>query len=237
MLLVRLLGSSRFASNAKVKHVYGDTSGYAAEIGGYEITLDTLHDSEMKLFDGLEFINRPALPEFVAKQIGRLQAVMARRAESNADLAVVLDTYAEHLEKYPPDVVATVCWRVIENKKWLPLVSELVAECEQLMLFRRAVWDCFQEKRSPVLANKVASKRIEADPRLHQNWKDLPKSKWLKQHFDWAICECRDMLTLARQNPTIMDASLWEKKISTLEDERGCFIHEPVGQQDRPTVF
>jgi len=88
MLLVQLLTSSRFVSKAKVSHVYGDGGGYDVEVVGYEIALDALHDGELKLYDALEFLNRPATPDFVAKQVGRLQAVMARRSESNSDLAV-----------------------------------------------------------------------------------------------------------------------------------------------------
>jgi hypothetical protein len=219
-LLVQLLPSSRFVSKSKLKHVYGDGGGYDVEVVGYDIALDALHDSEMKLYEALEFLNRPATPDFVAKQIGRLQAVMARRSESNADLAIVVDTYTSHLERYPPDVVAAVCCQIIDRSKWFPLVSDVVAECEKIVRFRKAVWECFQEKRNPMLAAKSEAKRIEADPRLQEAWKTLPKIKWLPQHFDWAIADCEDMLAMALKNPSSMNPALWEEKIVKLKQEK-----------------
>jgi len=99
-------------------------------------------------------------------------------------------------------------------------VSDVVSECEKIMRFRKAVWECFQEKRNPMLAAKDEAKCIEADPRLQESWKTLSKKDWLPQHFDWAIAECQDMLALARQNTTSMNPQLWKRRSPNLNSKR-----------------
>lgn len=66
MLLVQHFGSSRLVIKKRLKHTYG-TNGYDGDIEGYDIGLDYLADCEMKVFDALEFLNRSARPDFVAK--------------------------------------------------------------------------------------------------------------------------------------------------------------------------
>ena len=221
-LLVQLLGSSRFASKPKHKHVYGADGQYDRETEGFEITLDALHDNEMKLYEALEYYNRPAHPHFVSKELGRVQAVMARRSESNEDLAVVNDTYTRHLEKYPPDVIAAVCRQIIEHQKWFPLISDMVRECEKLMRFRKAVWECFQIKRNPLLSPRRTA-RIEADSRLEEHWKSLPRDKWLDCHWDWYIADAEHMAKLSKEHGRDSQAEQW-----TIEAERRKGLRNPV---------
>jgi hypothetical protein len=207
MSLVQHFGSSRIECKKKFSHVYGTDGGYDREVERYEISLDCIHDCEMKLFDALEFLNRPARGDFVAKQIGRLRAVMARRAESNEDIAVVIDVYTDHLEKYPPDVIAAVCSQIIERGKWFPLVSDLVKQCDALVAFRRAIMRCFEDARNPLLAKKTEAKRIAADPRLGMHWKELPDKKtWLPCHWDWYLGDAEYMIKYFRDQGRTIEA-------------------------------
>ena len=217
-LLVQSLGSSRFVSKPRRKHAYG-AGGYDCQIEGYDITLDGLADCEMKLYDALQYLNRPASHAFVAKQVGRLQAVMARRSESNEDIAVVTDTYADHLAKYPPDIIATICWRIAENQKWFPLITDLVRECDGLMLFRRAVWDAMQEAKNPLLAPRAEAKRLAADPRLAMSYKELPRAEWLPIHYEWWIGDAENMAKMHREGSRPKEADIWQAESERRADE------------------
>jgi hypothetical protein len=209
-LLVQLLGSSRFASKQKLKHIYADGS-YDCEIDGYDISLDRLDDAEMTIMDAVEYFNKPASSEFVAKQIGRLQAVMARRSESNADIAVVLDTYTDHLEKYPPDIVKSVCDRVMETQKWFPQIVDLIKELEVLMKFRRALLNACNLARNPLLSSRT--KALPADPRLGIHWRSLPMKDWVPQHYQWWIEDAEEMVALAAANPSAFKID-WQAELA-----------------------
>lgn len=152
-LLEQHFGPQRYCAKEKVKHVYSE-NGYDCITEGHEITLDALHNNEMKLFDALEFLNRKATPEFVAGKLAQLRAVMARASESQNDIQLVMATYAEHLQEYPPDIVAYVVDKTIATKKWFPLVSELRKEMETMVSFRRSILNAFERCRNPMLSNK-----------------------------------------------------------------------------------
>ena len=219
-LLVQHFGSSRLAIRKKLKHVYGADGGYESGVAGYETQLDGLADCEMKIFDALEFLNRSARPDFVAKQIGRLQAVMARRAESNEDIAVVIDVYTEHLEKYPPNVVAAVCTDIIDSKKWFPLVSELNQHCNRLVAFRRAILKCFEAARNPLFTGKAEAKLIAADPRLGMSHRELNRKDWLPCHWDWYVGGAEHMAQLNRNNGRLTQADEWQAIFEKRQNER-----------------
>lgn len=220
--LLQHFGPSRFASNAKLKHIYGDD--YDCQVSNYEITLDALHDGEMKLYDAVEFLNRPAAYDLVAKQLAKVRVVMARRGESKDDLTILIDTYAEHLMEFPPDIVVAACKKIIDDGKWFPLVSQIRAEMQSMVRFRRAVWTKFQELRNPLLAKKAEERRLAADPRLNQHWKSIPKKDWLPQHFEWAVEEVQKMLDLARQNPTMLNVPMWEEELAKLKNEQSARV-------------
>ena len=207
--------SSRLTTKTKLKHVYGD-GGYESKVESYDIELDALHDSEMDLFTAVEFLNRPAKHDFIAKELARVRVVMARRGESNEDLALLIDTYANHLGGFPPDIVKAACEKIIDNGKWFPLVSEMLSEMRRMVKYRRAMLNCFEEKRNPLLAKKAEQRLLSSDPRLQEHWRDLPKKDWLPQHFELAIKECEKMRMLAEQNPTILNAKDWQEKIDKL---------------------
>jgi hypothetical protein len=212
-LLVQHFTSSRFVVKQIVKHIYHDGGQYECVNDGYEISLDVLHDSEMKLYDALKFLNKPAKPEFVAKYVARLGTVMARRSESNQDIAVLIDTYTEHLENYPPDVIKSVCDMIINKQKWFPLVCEIRKEAYDIVSFRKSVLKCFEKCRNPLIKH-TKPKQIEADPHLKTHWKMLSRDKWLKQHYDWWIEDAEDMLNIAKQNPTMFNVDEWEEEAS-----------------------
>ncbi|MGE0190267.1 MAG: hypothetical protein AB7Q04_13405 [Steroidobacteraceae bacterium] len=109
----------------------------------------------MKLFDAVDFLNRPASPNFVAGKMAELRAVMARAAQSSDDVELTLGVYTAHISKYPPDVVSYVVSEVIETKKWFPLVSELIREMESIVAMRRGVMRSFEKCRQKTLANEL----------------------------------------------------------------------------------
>jgi hypothetical protein len=219
-LLEQHFGSSRLTIRDKINHAYSPENGYNYYIDRYEIDLDHLADSEMKLYDALEFLNRSASHDFIAKQLARVRIVMARRGESNDDLVILIDTYAQHLAEFPADVVKAACDQIIENGKWFPLVSEMRTQMQRLVKFRRTIWQTFQEKRNPLLAARGEAKRLAADPRLAEHWKNLPRSQWMAQHYDWAMEECEKMLTMARAHPHFLTVSTWEENLKKLEDQK-----------------
>jgi hypothetical protein len=181
MSLVQHFGS-RLTCKKTVDHDYGAKGGYEAKILGNEATIDALDDCEMKVFDAIDFLNRQASPTFVAGKLAQLRAVMARASESQGDIEIVIATYADHIRQYPNDVVCYVIDRCIHTRKWFPLVSELCAEMESLVSFRRAIKRCFEEARSPLLSGKAEAKRIAADPRLGMSHRELEKKDWLPCH-------------------------------------------------------
>lgn len=146
MLLGQHFGPQRFCAKEKINHVYGP-EGYDCVSDGWLVELDDLGNDEMKLFDALDYLNRPSEAGFVAGKMAQLRAVMARSNESQNDIQLVIATYAEHLEKYPPDVVAYVIDKTIATKKWFPLVSELIKECDSLVALRKKILKAFEDKR------------------------------------------------------------------------------------------
>ena len=119
-LLTQHFGSGRFVAKEKLRHRYGP-SGYECESAGYELSLDHLHDGEMKIFDAINYLNKPTTPVFTAKLVARMRSVLARRNDNADDMVLLIDTYADHLEKYPPDVVATVVHEIIfSTRTWFP---------------------------------------------------------------------------------------------------------------------
>jgi hypothetical protein len=155
-LLTQHFGSERFVAKEKLKHSYGP-NGYECESAGYELSLDHLHDGEMKIFDAIDFLNKPATPVLVAKLVARMRSVLARRNDNADDMVLLIDTYADHLEKYPPDVVATVIHEIISTRTWFPKIVELRAEMDKMVRFRRAVLDLFLRKRGEAQARLLAS--------------------------------------------------------------------------------
>lgn len=219
-LLAQHFGPSRFASNVRLKHIYGGEGGYDCQISEVDISLDALHDSEMKLYDALEYLNRPAPYEFVARQLAALRVVMARRGEAKDDLTLLIDTYANHLAEFPPDVVKFICDKIIDDAKWFPLISEMRSQMLAMVQWRRAVWNCFQEKRDPALAARAEAKRIAGDPRLGIHWKVLARNQWMDQHYEWWIGEAEKMVDLAAQNPGFMDLAGWNAEVERRKAER-----------------
>jgi hypothetical protein len=125
--------------------------GYDEEFMGYQVTLDSLHDNEMKLFDAMEYLNRGADFKFVVGKVAKMRLMLARRNESNEDIEMVCAGYTEYLQKYPPDVVHQVVEQIVLTRKYFPLVSELVPMLDELVSLRRNVLKEFERSRNPVM--------------------------------------------------------------------------------------
>jgi hypothetical protein len=201
---------SRLECKKKLDHSYGADGGYNSKVIGNEATVDRLDDCEMKLFDAIEFLNRPASPQFVAGKLAQLRAVMARASESQSDIEIVIATYTDHIRGYPADIVAYAIDRCIHTKKWFPLVSELCREMEDLVSFRRAILRCFEGARNPLLARKAEAKRIAADPRLEMSHRELEKKHWLNCHWRWYVEDAEHMAQLNRDNGRMTQADEWQ---------------------------
>ena len=92
------------------------------------------------------------------------------------------------------------------HQKWFPLVSELCAEMESLVAFRRAVRTAFEEARNPLLVGKAEAKRIAADPRLGMSFRELDKKDWLNCHWLWYVEDAEHMAQLSRDNARLTQA-------------------------------
>ena len=209
MSLVQHFGL-RLACKKKLDHNYGSDGGYDPKVLGNEVVLDQLDDCEMKLFDAIEFLNRPATATFVAGKLAQLRAVMARASESQSDIEIVIATYADHVRQYPADIVAYAIDRCIHTKKWFPLVSELCREMDELVSFRRTIMKCFEEARNPLLEGKARLKRLTADPRLGMSFRELNRKDWLHCHWDWYVSDAEHMAQLNRDNGRMTQADEWQ---------------------------
>ena len=143
-------GPSRFTTKEKIKHLYGP-NGYDYEVEGYDLALDALADCEMNIFEAIDFFNRPATYDFVAKQVGILKSVMASRNQTSEDMTVLVDVYAGMLEQYPPDAIASVVREIIETEKWMPTVSEIKKKLDKVVQYRTSILRLFQQKRQETL--------------------------------------------------------------------------------------
>lgn len=139
---------SRLAIKKKREHVYGK-NGYDCIERGFGILLDHLSDDEMKIFDAIDFFNKPSDPVKVAGCLTRMRVSMIRRNESDEDIEILIDTLTDLGRKYPYDIVNHVTKYWLAEKKFFPIPSEFIAECEKLVEFRRAVQKCFEKTGSP----------------------------------------------------------------------------------------
>ena len=155
-LLTQHFGSERFEAKEKLKHKYGE-GGYECESRGFELSLDCLHDNEMGLFDAVDYLNKPAAPTVVAKLVARMRSVLARRNDNSEDMVLLIDTYADHLERYPPDVVYKVVDDIIATRTWFPKIAELKNEMDKMVRFRRAVLELFLRKRGESQARLLSA--------------------------------------------------------------------------------
>ena len=229
--LLRQHFGSRLVITEVVDHRYSGPNGYEPTRLGFRIDLDGLTDQEMKFYDAMEFFNRPATPEFIAGQIARLRVSMPRRAEENMDIELLVDVMVDDCREYPADVIAHVAkqWR-LENR-FFPIPKDFRAKLEQAMAFRRAIWECFQEKRNPLLAAKSEAKRIEADPRLQEHWKVLPRDQWLQIHYEWWVADAERMVALNNEHGRVNQADEWQVELERRRQE--AQNHATTQQEER----
>lgn len=218
-LLERQLGPQRFAVRKNYRHCHSDENGYFSVLDSVEIELDALHDGELALLDALEFLNRPCPPTVAAKSLAKMKSVMAERSASNQDLTLAIVTISERLERYPTDVVVHVIDEIIDTQKWFPDVPSLLEKLEESMIFRRAVLKRMQDLRNPLLP-KNPQKQIGSDPRLSMTYQELPKKKWLRQHFDWWISDAEKMAEVFRKHNDPTKTAEWEAIAADRRKER-----------------
>lgn len=79
----------------------------------------------------------PAPADEIVKALNRMHAETVGRASDDDDLTIKIAAYIERLGEYPADVALTVCRRWPDRSRWWPSWSELRAECERLVAYRR----------------------------------------------------------------------------------------------------
>ncbi len=70
-------------------------------------------------------------------ELAGLKALTKSRAETAADLKLTLGGYAARLDEFPADVVQEACRRWGNRETFFPAWAELLAECQQLVRWRR----------------------------------------------------------------------------------------------------
>lgn len=78
----------------------------------------------------------PVLPDDLRPMIGQLLASFPQRVER--DLRPYMQALVQHLAEFPQDVIAAACGRAVRERKFLPAVAELVADCEAGVKDRRS---------------------------------------------------------------------------------------------------
>lgn len=150
--LKQVLGS-RLATKKKYQPVYNRPGGYDEDFTGYAVSLDALHDSEMKLFDAIEFFNRPVDPHQVAditSMVTRMRVSLLRKAEDNNDAEMLVDTAIGVLSRYPFDIVMGLTNEWLTKRKFFPLPYEMVAELDLAVSLRRSLLSTFERIRNPL---------------------------------------------------------------------------------------
>lgn len=200
---------SRLAIRESVKRVYGD-HGYDEIFDGFIIELDQLANEEMRIYDALQFFNRCASIEVLAGEMAKLRVSMPRRAEENTDIELLIDVMVEDCCKYPADVVKSVSQRWRLENRFFPTPKAFRAKLEEAVAFRRAIWNCLQEKRNPMLPS-AQKKRLEDENK--KDWKQIPRSQWDPSMWAAWIADAEGMLKLAQENPVFLNPDEWQKEV------------------------
>lgn len=82
----------------------------------------------------------PASREVVIKALNKLRTRSVVRPEDSSSARLTVVTYSEDLMAYPADVVIEACDRVGRRERWWPAWSDLQAECDQLVKWRKAAY-------------------------------------------------------------------------------------------------
>lgn len=148
--LLQLALGSRLDIQDRIEQVYDQPGGYDEIHRGWNITLASLHDSEMALFDAVDYFNKPSNPKKIVSLVTRMRVMLMRRNEDNTDIEVLIDTLVDLCSEYPFDVVtATTRWW-LKNKTFFPIPNEFIAEIEKRCQFRRQLQRAFERARNPL---------------------------------------------------------------------------------------
>lgn len=210
-------GPSRYAAKEKLNRAF--------EVVDYKISFSGLAECEKPILEAIKFFNQPASPEFIAAKLARLRAVMARTAESQDDLAITLDTYSEFLAEYPPDAVAQVVNQFIRTKKWFPTVSELVADLDAVVSFRRRLLDAFQRPSARGLP-KNETKAITGDPRGFFDYRAEPRERWSEGHYQAWVDDAKAMAERKDLAEMGLSAESWKAELDRRVAEFAAWKNE-----------
>ena len=204
---------SRIAIKKSWRRVYDKDGGYDEVPDGFRVRLDVLNDTEMKVFDALDFFNRPIQSEQVQAVTGmltRMRVSMLRRNENEDDIEMLIDTAMSVCIKYPFDVVMSLTEQWLTTRKFFPLPCEMKEELDDAVALRRSLLACFERTRQTTLAPSAKNLSLPRKKDRH----DLPREKWTPQDWDAHIADAENMLNLARQNPTMFKVEDWHEEVS-----------------------
>ena len=106
---------------------------------GYALTVKC--DVPESWLNALKHFTRPARGDVVAMEVTRLRSVTAKRKESDLNHELTIAAITEELAVYPEDIVRTVCRERGRKSQFFPTLKELIDQCEELFLFRKAALD------------------------------------------------------------------------------------------------
>lgn len=84
---------------------------------------------------------KPAPKESIFKILARLKISTGSRNQDDADARLERRVYVDELTEFPLDVIDEACRKWARREKWFPSVSEIRAECQQLVRYRRLTRD------------------------------------------------------------------------------------------------
>lgn len=207
--------NAHFGSRLVLKKKTRLTADYDVINDGYHVEIDGLGDNEMRLFDMIDYLNKPSDPVLAAGQIARLRITMPRRDEANQDIELLVDTLVEDCREYPPDILQAECQRWRREERWFPSPKDFRRRLDAAVSLRRAIRSAFERSRNPLLQKREV-KKIEPPLPRH----DKPKKIWNEQDWNDHIEDALGMVELAKKNPTVIDVAGWEDEVKRRQQER-----------------
>jgi hypothetical protein len=209
--LLRQHFGSRLTLRAKTRL----TADYDVINEGHIVEINGLGDEEMRLFDMIDYLNKPSDPVLAAGQIARLRITMPRRDEENQDIELLIDTLVDDCREYPPDILQAECQRWRREERWFPSPKDFRRRLDAAVSLRRAIRAAFENARNPLLAYKEPEKI--AAPISRQ---DKPKESWSAKDWDDHIEDAQGMIRLAKENPSVIDVAGWEEELKRRQQQR-----------------
>lgn len=210
----------------KTKIKYSEVGDCDFEELGWDVVSNEPPPAE--IFDIMEYFNRPASPDFVAANLSRLRITLIRRAESESDMELLIDTLYGLIKGYPADLIALAANRWLREERFFPLPKEFCDFIEARVAFRRAVLDGL--KAGPKALPPPPPPMAEAD------WRDLPRLRWDAACWAAYVAEARGMVKLAEENPGSLDLEGWLAEVNKREAEWSAAIGGSAAQTEAPAT-